>query len=707
MGCRQVIKKNILSFKITSVYTSTKYFILWMCIYFFLSGQIYAQEEFNSLTNGLAEDSIGISLQEIEVTILKDIPFYKGGSMTLQTENLLQGNRIMGEADPLNFLKRLSGITTTGSYGSGIHIDGFDSSQSIFRINNIPIFFPYRFGGLFSTFNSSYFQRVNFERGFHNASMPNRLGAKIDFYSSTDVSDKFNGSINVGMMSSSVSLQCPIVNNTLQFSFAGRISYVDQLYGSFFRGATTLNYHFADLNANLLWKIDNKNNIKAEIFYNNDELKYNDTHYAMETHLKWSNKMVSLIWSHSFKVEGNNRLYFSGLNNSLSLILPQFSIETPSNINVTGISGDFSQWIKDYSLKLGYGYELNLYKNSPHRVLTYGLESGSQKSINLGNSYEARLYGDINVTSIRNIKISTGLSLSYFNSTEDHYNSFNLDPRINISYLLTKGSLNLQLGRYSQELHQVGFSQIGLASDFWVTSSKNIPVQNSYNIELDYTGNLGYMFFSITGYYRRILSEPDYVGQVLNLLDKDYNALDYIHVFNGYNCGINLISRVSVRKLTGIMGIGYGIARRKDPEIKKWIRGKTESGITTNLDINYNFNAKWQCSAQFRLASGRPYTPIITTYLIAGNLIKEFGEPNSALFPITHQLDLSATWKSITKIKKISLKHLINLSIINVYGHKNVEIMTYVFDPQTGDIALKKVFSLYRFLPSLSYTLEF
>lgn len=694
-----------MSFKKNLVYTSTRKFALWVCIYFFLSGIIYAQENSNNLTNVLAEDSITINLQELEVKVFKEVPISKGGSMNLQTENLLLGNRVMGEADILNYLKRLSGITTTGDYGSGLHIDGFGSSQTVFRINDVPVFFPYRFGGLFSTFNSSYFHKVNFERGFHKANMPNRLGAKIDFYSSQGIADKVTGSINVGMLSSSFSLECPIASK-FQFSVGGRISYVDQLYGSFFRGSTSLSYRFADFNANFQWHINNNNSLKAELFYNKDHLQYYDDNYVMKTWLGWSNKMISLSWSHSSKVESKNRVYFSGLDNSLRLILPQFSIATPSNINVTGLSGDFSQWIKDNTIKLDYGYELNLYKDTPQTVSISGLNKENYQNIKTENSYETRLYGDIGLLSMRNLKITAGISFSYFNH-QGSYHSFNLDPRINLSYILPKGSLNLHLGRYSQYLHQVGFSQIGLASDFWVSSSKDVPSQNSYNIELDYTGSFSHLSLSITGYFRKILSEPDYFAQVLNLLDNNYNTLDYIKVFNGYNCGINLISRLSLDKITGIVGIGYGIARRKDNDIKKWIRGKTEPGFTSNIDVNYKFNSNWQCGAQFRMATGRPYTPIMSMYLIAGNLIKEFGEPNSGLFPLTHQLDLSGTWTCITKVKQLNLKHIINLSIINVYGHKNVEIMTYVFDPNNGNIALKKVFSLYRFLPSLSYTLEF
>ena len=281
------------------------------------------------------------------------------------------------------------------------------------------------------------------------------------------------------------------------------------------------------------------------------------------------------------------------------------------------------------------------------------------------------------------------------------------DPRISVNYPVGNGSFNFHVGKYSQFLHQVGFSQIGLASDFWLTANKELPKQQSYNFALDYSGLFGPVYLSITGYWNRVFKQPEYIGQVLDLLQPDYNAMDYIHIYNGFNTGVNISSHMAFNNFKANVGMGYGIARRKDKSFEKYIRGNTEPGFTCNINTDYQINRHWEVGARFFLASGRPYTPIIAMYMIAGNLIKEYGVPNSRLFPVNHRLDLSATWKGESKIKSTALTHLINLSVVNAYGRRNVEILTYSFDVETGSINLRKVYSLYRFLPSVSYTIKF
>ena len=671
---------------------------------FLLSLQNISRAELQATPTPEISDSLYNTLEEVDVVATQNVPVSKGGSISLDTSELYGSLRLMGEADAVNFIKRLAGVTTTGDYGSGLLIDGFESSQTLFSINDVPVFFPYRFGGVFSTFNTPHFKSVDFERGIHGASMPNRLGARIELKTDKDIPSKVNGMVNVGMLSSSLSITLPIADK-FRLSFSGRISYVDQLYGPFFKGSTDLSYQFGDLNLNALWKIDESNILSLDAFGNKDKLKYDDSHYSMATHLSWGNQLVSLSWNHSGKTDMVNRIFYSGFQNKLKLEMPQLLISTPSSISMAGVSGNFSNRIHDSSIKIDYGYELHSFQEKPQIVEITGYEFDKQAEAHYNYPFEARIYGDIRIPLLKRLYLLAGLSASCFHNHS--YNDIYADPRITLTYSAGPGAFNLHLGSYSQYIHQVGFSQIGLASDFWIAASKEVPAQRSYDLELDYTGHLNNFSFSITGYFRRVLSQPDYVGQILSLIDQDYNPFDYIFNYIGYNTGFNLVSNLKLDKVTTNIGLGYGIARRYDTMANTWIRGNTEPGFTLNADVDYVLNHHWQFGAQFRFATGRPFTPILSMYMIAGNVIKDYGLPNSELFPDNHQLDLSATWKGKSKVKTTELTHFVNFSIINAYGHKNVEIMTYVFNPETNNIRLRKVYSLYRFLPSISYTLQF
>ena len=47
------------------------------------------------------------------------------------------------------------------------------------------------------------------------------------------------------------------------------------------------------------------------------------------------------------------------------------------------------------------------------------------------------------------------------------------------------------------------------------------------------------------------------------------------------------------------------------------------------------------------------------------------------------------------------------MSLLNAYGRENVEMRSFDINADTGDYRLRDISSLYRFLPSLSYTLKF
>lgn len=84
----------------------------------------------------------------------------------------------------------------------------------------------------------------------------------------------------------------------------------------------------------------------------------------------------------------------------------------------------------------------------------------------------------------------------------------------------------------------------------------------------------------------------------------------------------------------------------------------------------------------------------------------EYGERNSARLPLYHRLDLGATY-SFSTGHTVRLRHLLNLSLINAYAHKNVEMQYFILNSENGDYSLKRIYSLYNLIPSVSYTLEF
>lgn len=649
-------------------------------------------------------------LDSLEVVATGPRPLREGASLELSRRKLLTGMRLFGEADALKTIARQSGVVTAGDYGSGLIIDGNLPSHVLYRIDGVPVYFPYRFGGLFSSFNTGHFSTVDFERGIHGASMPARLGAKLDFHTDRDVPAQFSGSANVGMMASSISLMVPVAGKWL-FSLSGRISYINELYGWLLvkKGSSGVMYDFGDLNFTASYHPDDANRIRLNLFGNSDRMTYEDVHYAMDTRISWRNGLLALDWQHDAqRFRAVNRLYLTGFDNNLTFAMPQLNISAPSSLSTAGVSGQFDGISLSRQTTMEAGYEFNYHTLRLQEVNASGLHVSTPNPRPRSHPLDARAYGDVTVRFANGMDLRGGLSLALYANSAG-YVRLAVDPRVTWSLEAPLGRFSVHIGRYTQFLHQVGFSQIGLASDFWIDSRSSIHPESSYNLELDYSGFIPGpgLYFSANVYGRRYLHQAELMGEFISIIDSDYDPEVFIRTYNGYAAGANVTLRREFGKLTGSIGVGYGLARNRLGGEYGYVRGRTEPGFTLSAEAQYRFDSHWSASANFRFATGRPYTPVTSLYIVGGNVMKNFGAPNSALLPDWHRLDIGGSWTGVSGPRSHPLRHLVSLALINAYGRRNPEFITYVINIGQGVVRMKSVFSLYRFFPSLSYTIFF
>lgn len=656
-------------------------------------------------------DTVFTDLEEIEVTGFNKNPlqYIDGSNMRLNMNELINARRAFGEADVINLIKNLAGVTTAGDYGAGLMIDGMDGSQILYRVADAPIFYPYRFGGMFSIFNSPHFSRVSFERGVHDASMPSRLGAKLDFYPYSNVGIKFGGVVNIGLLSSSATLKIPL-GKKLAAIVSGRISYVDQVYGKWLHyGTTGIQYNFNDINVSLNYDINDLHSLNLNLFYSSDHLNYDDSNFDMDMKIEWMNAMSTIGWNYNGKYCMRHRIYWSGFDNVLKCGLPQFQISAPSYIRTLGVSGDFEFDIPAKDVIVKSGYELSGYSNSLQDIESLEMTDHIDRYKNdTYHPFEARMFANLNKRFSQLAELDFGLSASGFHNS-DGYSKITVDPRLTFRLHTQLGMIGLHGGTYTQFLHNIGFSDIGLASNFWMSSNKTVGAQTAYAMEFEYLHRFDGIGLTLNSniYYRCLFNQPEYFGQLTDLLNSNYDCQKYIMVGKGYNCGINITMSESQGPLFASLSVGYGFARRHFPGFKKSVRAASDPGLTINASFSYSLGKHWDISANFVYSEGRLYTPPKSLYIISGNVITDYGLPNSARLPQYHRLDLSATWHKYGCIGNHRIKHLVNLSMINAYGHRNVDFRKYRINSDEMSICIVDMHSLYRFLPSLSYTIEF
>ena len=144
---------------------------------------------------------------------------------------------------------------------------------------------------------------------------------------------KIEGEGSVGIISSKLTLQGPIVKDKTSFIISGRRTYIDILAQPFIRASNDGNpagYFFYDLNAKLNHKISEKDRLYLSAYsgkdrfylsekYSSDDEKLSSQESGLEYMnksdfgLEWGNLTSSLRWNHLFsnKLFSNTTATFS------------------------------------------------------------------------------------------------------------------------------------------------------------------------------------------------------------------------------------------------------------------------------------------------------------------------------------------------------------------------------------------------------------
>lgn len=619
-------------------------------------------------------------------------------SVAVNVDAMGRTMRTFGEADPINYLKMLGGVTSPSDYSSGLTVQGSTPSQSIFTVGKATIFFPYHFGGIFSLFNVSHFPWVELSKGNYDASSASRLGAAIKLKSRNFSPDRTRINANLGMTASSADIRTPL-SDRFSVEVSGRLSYIDRLYGPLLdMGDQKINYSFGETAVSAIWNPTDDNKLKFDFIYGADDLNVNDRHYSLDTKLNWRNMAISLLWTGDGDTPYSVWATRSWFRNILNAQMPALTVDVPSSIDETKVGGEINVSPINDSNLITAGIETAIYHAQPQHV---------NRNVAANDAAETRIYATWKHMLNNNLSFDIGGRISFYCSKT--YNSWFVSPVVNLNYSDEINKAGVHFTITPQYIHQTGLADIGLSSDFWFPASDKSPRELASAFSLSYSRSLfeGRLDIGIEPYFKRILHEPEYNGILLDLIEKDYNLDDHLIRSNGFNTGFDLSASINAGPLSGIANYSLGFARRHFPtDPGRYLPAMSENLHSFGTTLSYNLTDKWTFGANFTLSSGRCYTPVKALYMLAENVMMVLGPRNSKRMPTYHRLDISGSYRFKTT-GRIPLTHMIVFSLINAYGHRNVELSTYRFSYDDGTFYRHNVSSLYRFLPSLSYSIEF
>lgn len=650
-------------------------------------------------------DSLSLSLDSVTVVSKRMTSPLKGSAgTTLYWDMGMMHDlpKILGNADPLHYTQLLPGVQTCSEYDAGLHIQGCDNGHNFVSLGDVPVYNASHLLGFFSIFNASHFPAMRFDKSSIKATAANRLGGTLNMELPEESPQKFGGEFAVGPMSSQGTFRLLVGKSDALF-VSLRAAYLNLLYGDLLKfDNDEIDYHFQDYNVTYLHNTKKGNKLWLNFYYGDDNVGLYEEDTESTTALKWKNLLSSVHWQGHTQsdMKITRSIYLTRYSNRMNLDMPGAAFALPSHIYSYG----YKEKIESERIKTGFEAILHRIKpQSPEIDGKYLIKQTPQEEI---KAEEYIAYADYSQPVDRWI-LNGGLKGTIYHNSTEHKTYYSLDPSVSVTYKIDNySSLRASYGWQHQYLSRAGFSNIGLPSEFWLSSGKFNRPQYAQSVSLSYETLLfnGDYSLSAEAYYKDLHHQIEYNGNLLDFLTESYSLKQALLVGSGENYGINIMVNKRTGKLTGWLSYAWGRAFRKFDKFGRDRRypAAHERIHELNAVATYRFNDKWSVGGTFVYASGTPFTAPKHFYIMNGQLVSEFGEHNANRLKPYSRLDLSVNY---CLKKKGDSESGINLSLYNALLHEND--IFYRLKIHESRFYYNPTHFMMDILPSISYYCKF
>jgi hypothetical protein len=224
---------------------------------------------------------------------------------------------LFGEKDVLKTLQLLPGVKSSGDGNSGFYVRGGTADQNLILLDEATVYNASHLLGFFSVFNSDAIKDVTLYKGTQPADYGGRLSSVLDIKMNDGNDKKFGVSGGIGLISSRLNIEGPIVKDKGSFMISARRTYADQFLKLSRDSATRqARLFFYDVNAKANYRINDKNRIFLSGYFGKDELGFGNTFG-----INWGNATGTFRWNHLFseKLFSNTSLIFTNYDYKINV----------------------------------------------------------------------------------------------------------------------------------------------------------------------------------------------------------------------------------------------------------------------------------------------------------------------------------------------------------------------------------------------------
>lgn len=675
----------------------------------------------------------GIDLDAVTVTALKEENIVKRnetGVVRLRMKEIKSLPNLFGEADLIKAFQLTPGVQSGGEAKSNLYVRGGSPDQNLILLDDVPLYYVAHFGGFFSIFNADAINDVKLVKGGFPARYGSRLSSVLDIRMKEGNMQKLCAQGTVGLLSSKISVEAPIIKNKLSFIVSAR----KNLLPIFKMMGTGLSYNFYDLNAKLNYRLSQKDKLFFSFYMGDDILSMSEkTDISKHDNIvKWGNTLFSFRWNHIY----NNKLFSNvTLSNTYYRYKSIFEYDIKSESISKSLNNTLLTGINDVSAKIDFTYLVNSKNNfkfgasSTYHTFIPNDENFSQAGTNIttinekyssnASAFENAVYFE---NELKINRINTNLGIRYSSYYIGNKNYYSIGPRVLLNYILTNNlSLKYSFSKMNQYVHLLTYSGVGIPSDYWMPTNENVKpensVQNSLGIAKTFYEN-NYEF-SAEVYHKTLKNLITFIPgeSLMGNLDNWENVIEMDG--KGLNYGVELFLQKKTGKTTGWIGATLAKAEREFENINdgKSFSFKYDRLLDISIVANHELKKNITLSATWTYGTGYPVTLATEHYTINDEDIYIYGEKNSFRMRDYHRLDIAANFSKKTKWGE----RIWTLSIFNVYNRQNPYYYYYdrklknsvsnnsgggySFSPEYGELKLYQK-SLFSIFPSISYSFK-
>lgn len=664
----------------------------------------------------------------IEANSLEDK--LKSTQMSMDQLSVVEAKKIpalFGEVDVIKTLQLKPGVKNGGEGTSGIYVRGGGPDQNLFLLDDAPVYNPSHLFGLFSTFNGDAVTDVKLFKGGFPAEYSGKLSSVIDVRTKEANRRKLSATGGLGLISSRLMVETPIVKDKASIFVAGRRTYADVItrqINYFNRNNPNYNpipdYYFYDLNGKLSMNLGPKDQVFVSGYWGRDIFKFGDGDF--DFNLRWGNTAASVSWNHLFtpKLFLKTVATYSGYDYEFENEFSQFSFNLTSGIKDWSGKTELT-WLPGERHTFKGGIQ---YINHTFEVGRFNASS-EDGSVNFasGQNYFANEFGAYVNEEFKlatRLTLNGGLRLSGFESDGQFY--YGLEPRASMNWSVSsKVSVKAAFTRMYQYVHLVSNSGASLPTDIWYPSNKVVKPQRSDQVAAGVSMMLGPNYLLTNEvYYKWLKQQVDFRDGAQIFVNEN---LDEEFVFGrgwGYGDEIYLEKKRGDGKglydrLSGWIGYTLSWSYRQFPDINYGNKffPRYDRRHDVSVVLIQELSKRWNVTATWIYGTGQavslPEAWFLQTDPVPGTdptIIPIYTERNGFRMPANHRADLGVVYNLFPKWGESDL----TLSIYNVYSRRNPFFI--YFDIEDNDLGIPekvaaKQVSLFPIIPSITWNFKF